>query len=67
MLEKHGAPFTIYVAPALIDGTADLWWDVIEDIVNARDRLTLATPKGRGDARLLDAQRKKLAGQRPPA
>src|SRR5882757_6410819 len=46
VLEKHGAPITIYAAPGLIDGAADLWWDVVEDIVNARDRLTLATPKG---------------------
>ena len=36
VLEKHGAPMTIYVAPALIDGTADLWWDVIDDIVASR-------------------------------
>ena len=35
VLEKHGAPLMIYVAPALINGTADLWWDVIDDIVNA--------------------------------
>ena len=46
VLEKHGAPITIYVAPGLIDGTADLWWDVAEDIVNACDRLTLATSNG---------------------
>ncbi|MER8501914.1 polysaccharide deacetylase family protein [Mesorhizobium sp. M0904] len=46
VLEKHGAPITIYVAPGLIDGAADLWWDVVEDIVNARDRLTLTTPDG---------------------
>jgi peptidoglycan/xylan/chitin deacetylase (PgdA/CDA1 family) len=46
VLEKHGAPITIYVAPGLIDGTADLWWDVVEDIVDACDRLTLATPAG---------------------
>ncbi|CCV13242.1 polysaccharide deacetylase family protein [Mesorhizobium sp. STM 4661] len=46
MLEKHGAPITIYVAPGLIDGAADLWWEVIEDIINARDRLTLMTPDG---------------------
>ena len=46
VLDKHGAPITIYVAPGLIDGAADLWWDVVEDIVNARDQLTLATPKG---------------------
>lgn len=46
VLDKHGAPITIYVAPGMIDGAADLWWDVVEDIVNARDQLTLATPKG---------------------
>lgn len=46
VLEKHGAPVTIYVAPGLINGTADLWWDVVEDIVNACDRLTLSTSNG---------------------
>ncbi|MBZ9872554.1 polysaccharide deacetylase family protein [Mesorhizobium sp. BR1-1-9] len=46
VLEKHGAPITIYVAPGLINGTADLWWDVVEDLVNAGDRLTLTTSDG---------------------
>ena len=46
VLERHGAPLTIYVAPALINGAADLWWDVIDDIVSARDRLVLETPAG---------------------
>ncbi|TIP90565.1 MAG: polysaccharide deacetylase [Mesorhizobium sp.] len=46
VLEKHGAPVTIYVAPGLINGTADLWWEVVEDIVSARDRLILTTPDG---------------------
>ena len=55
VLEKHGAPLTIYVAPALINGTADLWWDVIDDIVNARDMLFLQTAKRQGHHRLLDA------------
>jgi peptidoglycan/xylan/chitin deacetylase (PgdA/CDA1 family) len=47
VLEKHQAPLTIYVAPALIDGAIDMWWDVVEDIVMARDRLDLQTPAGR--------------------
>ncbi|MCA0023056.1 polysaccharide deacetylase family protein [Mesorhizobium sp. B263B1A] len=47
VLEKHGAPITIYVAPGLINGTADLWWDVVEDLVNAGDRLTLTTSEGK--------------------
>ncbi|TIW44062.1 MAG: polysaccharide deacetylase [Mesorhizobium sp.] len=44
VLEKHGAPVTIYVAPGLINGAADLWWEMVEDIVSARDRLILTTP-----------------------
>ncbi|RWO58680.1 polysaccharide deacetylase family protein [Mesorhizobium sp.] len=46
VLEKHGAPVTIYVAPGLINGAADLWWEVVEDIVSARNRLVLTTPNG---------------------
>ena len=46
VLEKHGAPLTIYVAPALIDGTADLWWDVIDDIAASGCMLELKRPGG---------------------
>jgi peptidoglycan/xylan/chitin deacetylase (PgdA/CDA1 family) len=46
VFEKHGTPFTVYVAPGLIDGTTDLWWDVVEDIVGARDRIDLRTANG---------------------
>ncbi|TPN80888.1 polysaccharide deacetylase [Mesorhizobium sp. CU2] len=46
VLAKHGAPITIYVAPGLIDGAADLWWDVIEDIVDTSSRLTLKSAAG---------------------
>ncbi|UCI05936.1 polysaccharide deacetylase family protein [Mesorhizobium sp. B1-1-8] len=46
VLEKHGAPITIYVAPGLIDGAADLWWDVVEDIVDTGSHVTLKTASG---------------------
>ena len=51
VLERHAAPLTIYVAPEMINGGADLWWDVIDDIVSAQDHLTLETPSG---AKILD-------------
>ncbi|TIV73743.1 MAG: polysaccharide deacetylase, partial [Mesorhizobium sp.] len=51
VLEKHGAPITIYVAPGLIDGAVDLWWDVIEDIVDTSSRLTLTMA---GKPRVID-------------
>jgi peptidoglycan/xylan/chitin deacetylase (PgdA/CDA1 family) len=34
VFEKHSAPFTVYVAPGLIDGKVTLWWNVLEEIVS---------------------------------
>lgn len=64
VLEKHGVPITIYVAPGLIDGTADLWWDVVEDIVNARERLRLQTVDGELDIDCSSPTRKLEANSR---
>lgn len=46
VLESHEAPITIYVAPALIDGSAYLWWDVIEGIVERNGELVVPTKAG---------------------
>ncbi len=47
VFERHETPFTIYVAPSLINGTADLWWEVVEDIVTARERFYFSSREGR--------------------
>lgn len=47
VLEKHDAPIAVYVAPSLINGSADLWWELVEDICAARDYVFVPTPKGR--------------------
>ena len=47
ILEKHDAPITIYVSPGLTSGMRDLWWEVIEEIVSAREGIYLNTPGGR--------------------
>ncbi len=47
VLEKHGAPITVYVAPSLINGSADLWWELVEDICAASDYVFVPTEKGR--------------------
>jgi peptidoglycan/xylan/chitin deacetylase (PgdA/CDA1 family) len=46
VLERHQAPVTVYVAPALTQGTVLLWWELLEEIVARRDRLRLATASG---------------------
>lgn len=64
VLERHEAPIAIHVAPGLINGEVDLWWDLVEDIVAARDRLYLATPEGRVAIDCSTPLRKQEANQR---
>jgi peptidoglycan/xylan/chitin deacetylase (PgdA/CDA1 family) len=42
VLQKHAVPMTIYIAPGLVDGLADLWWEVIEEIVASGKQLDLS-------------------------
>lgn len=46
VLERHAAPMTIYVASGLTGGEADLWWEVLDDIVEAGKPLSVALPDG---------------------
>jgi peptidoglycan/xylan/chitin deacetylase (PgdA/CDA1 family) len=46
VLAAHGAPITIYGAPGLIDHTALLWWDVVEEIIARNDRVVVPTLQG---------------------
>lgn len=41
VFEAHQAPFTVYVAPALVSGKTLPWWEVIEELVTARDEVCL--------------------------
>ena len=48
VFEKHGTPFTVYIAPGLTDGEVEPWWDLVEAAVehSNSDKLTMATPDG---------------------
>jgi peptidoglycan/xylan/chitin deacetylase (PgdA/CDA1 family) len=39
VFEKHGAPFTVYVATGLLDGTADIWWLILEQAIGGLERV----------------------------
>lgn len=47
IFERHETPFTVYVAPAMIDRTVDLWWETVEEAVLSRTLLYVNTPQGR--------------------
>ncbi|ODT67684.1 MAG: hypothetical protein ABS75_23220 [Pelagibacterium sp. SCN 63-23] len=41
VLRRHGAPFTLYVPTAFVDGVGQLWWQAIEDIIARRDSVSV--------------------------
>jgi peptidoglycan/xylan/chitin deacetylase (PgdA/CDA1 family) len=41
VLEKHAAPITVYVAPGLVEGAVDVWWELLEDIVTKANAVRL--------------------------
>lgn len=42
ILKKYNIPFTIYISTGLIDGTAWLWWYLLEDIILNNQVLSLS-------------------------
>jgi peptidoglycan/xylan/chitin deacetylase (PgdA/CDA1 family) len=47
VFEAHGVPFTIYVTTGLIEGTADIWWLILEEAI-ARLKFIRTQINGRG-------------------
>ena len=39
VFDELNCPYTIYVAPAIADGTCNLWWNTVEQIVALSDQL----------------------------
>ena len=44
IFHKYKAPYTIFVAPGLIDGRATLWWEDLELIIKGNDHVVLELP-----------------------
>jgi len=41
LLERHGMPYTVYVASAFADGRGELWWLALEEAIAGSDRLAI--------------------------
>ncbi len=39
IFRKHGCPFTIFVTPAIADGTCELWWRGLEAVIAGSSRV----------------------------
>ncbi len=47
VFSKHNAPYTIFVAPGMVDGRADIWWEDLSAIIAERDEIRVALPRGK--------------------
>lgn len=61
LFRKYNAPYTIYIAPGLVDGRASLWWEDLEHIIQKRSRIDLDMPKGKVEIDIDNAQKKNTA------
>jgi peptidoglycan/xylan/chitin deacetylase (PgdA/CDA1 family) len=41
VMERHGAPFTVYVATGMITGEMDAWWLGLAEIIRRRDAIMI--------------------------
>lgn len=46
VFRRHNIPYTIYIAPDLVDRTATLWWEDLENIIAARKSVIVDFPEG---------------------
>lgn len=47
IMRKHNIPYTVYIAPGLINGDVHLWWEITEQVVAKRDDIVLPSAQGR--------------------
>ena len=67
ILERHGAPATLFFAPGLIEGTARLWWLELEEAIRRLDVIEAPPLPARTPAEKAIAVRARLLGvARPP-
>ncbi|MEP1206029.1 MAG: polysaccharide deacetylase family protein [Rhizobiaceae bacterium] len=54
VMKKFDIPYTVYLAPGLIEGTADLWWEGIEALVRQQNRIAVQIAGSRNGPHELD-------------
>lgn len=51
VFRRHKVPYTIYVAPGLVDGTHTLWWEDLEHLIASNKKITF---KIKGEAKTFE-------------
>lgn len=58
---QHRAPFTVYVSSGMPDGTAELWWLALEEIIRGTDRFSAQIGEFSADMPTETAEQKQAA------
>lgn len=45
ILRRQDCPFTLYVPTGFVDGTGELWWQALEDIILANDEVVVSAER----------------------
>jgi len=61
IFQKLKIPYTVYVAPGLVEGKSYLWWEDLEDIIASREILYVDLEKGRTEIDVSTPQLKNQA------
>ncbi len=61
VFRRHNAPYTIFIAPGLVEGQATLWWEDLEAIIAAREGIVMHSPSGKVEFDLSSPSRKRAA------
>lgn len=46
ILRKHNCPFTLFIAPELVEARAEIWWQALEDIIAAQPSIEFNVGNG---------------------
>ncbi len=61
VFEELNCPYTIFVAPAIADGTCNLWWRTVEQVVAASDHVKVSLAGRNFDLASRTVQQKQIA------
>lgn len=64
VFEAYEAPFCVYIAPGLTSGSVAPWWEVLEEFVASRDRISVPIENGRIEIECHDLSSKRKAADR---
>lgn len=46
IFQKHQVPYTVYIAPEMVEGNSTIWWEDVEHAIRLTNQLDISLPSG---------------------